>query len=200
MEREIRDWFARHDGDDGDFFVTTSAHPFAVIPPKPDTDTVVYCTKQHCILGLIHKLGGPPRFAAVLRGGLPSDDDANWLVSQVGSRRLLFLGDADPSDLLAFYWLRERLPIQYAGLSDQLLLQCGVELRDNLTIQLAESEVAALPLVHQCLGDVPSQLGQWCSDLLASGRKIELEALFSFATCTPSELEAALLKDTRGRP
>jgi hypothetical protein len=193
MERQIRDWFARQKCGDGDFFVPTSSYPFAIIPPKANTDTFVYCTKQHCILRLVHELGRNPSFAAILRGGLPSDDDAKWLCSLVGSRRLLFLGDADPSDLLIFSWLREHLPIQYGGLMDQLLLQCGVELSDNLSIQLVESEMAALPLVTQCLGDLSSHLGPRCSGLLSSGRKIEVEALFSFATCTPSELEAALL-------
>jgi hypothetical protein len=72
-------------------------------------------------------------------------------------------------------------------------MKCGVELQDNLTIQLAESEVAALPLVKACLGDLHSHLGRSCADLLLSGRKVELEALFSFAKCTPPEIEAALL-------
>jgi hypothetical protein len=83
--------------------------------------------------------------------------------------------------LLVFAWLRECLPIEYGGLSDRLLLQCGVELNDNLTLELKESETAALPLVAECLGDLTSHLGPWCRGLLASGRKIEMEALFSFA-------------------
>ena len=193
MEPQIRDWFANQENANGDFYIATSGHPFTVIPPKPNTDTIVYCTKQHCILKLVHELGSNHSFGVILRSGLPSDEDANWLCSEVGSRRLLFLGDADPSDLLIFSWLHERLPIEYGGLTDQLLVQCGVEMSDNLTIQLAEFELAALLLVTQCLGDLTSQLGPWCSGLLSSGRKIEVEALFSFATCTPSELEAALL-------
>lgn len=193
MEPQIRDWFARHENGDGDFHVATSCDPFTVIPPKPNSDTIVYCTKQHCLLKLVHELGGNHSFGAILRGGLPSDEDANWLRCQVGSRRLLFLGDADPADLLIFSLIREHFPIEYRGLSDQLLMQCDVELSANLTIQLAESELAALPSVTQCLGNLTSHLGPWCSSLLSSGRKIELEALFSFATCAPSELEAALL-------
>lgn len=194
MEREIRDCFAKYENSAGDFVLATSGWPFTVIPPKASTDAILYCTKQHSLLGLIQKLDRDPNFEAILRYGLPSEEVADWLRSQVGSRRLLFLGDADPADLLIYSWLRERLPIQYAGLSDELLLRCGVELSDHLTIQLAESEVAALPLVRQCLGDLPRHVGQWCSDLLNSGRKIEVEALISFATCTPSELEAALLR------
>lgn len=193
METQIRDWFAKHENSDGDFYIPTSCHPFTFIPQKSNSDTVVYCTKQHCLLKLVHELGGNHSFGAILRSGLPSDDDAIWLYSEVESRRLLFLGDADPADLLIFAWLHERLPIEYRGLSDELLIQCGVELRDNLTIQLSESEIAALPLVSHYLGDLTSQLGPWCSALLSSGRKIEVEALISFATCAPSEFQAALL-------
>lgn len=193
MKTQIRDWFVRHENGDGDFYIATSCHPFTVIPPKPNTDTIVYCTKPHCLIKLVHELGGKHSFGTILRSGLPSDDDAKWLCSEVGSRRLLFLGDADPADLLVFSWLREHLPIEYVGLADQLLVQSGVELRDNLTIQLTKSEVAALPLVSQYLGNLSTQLGPWCTGLLTSGRKIEVEALISFATCTPSELESALL-------
>jgi len=103
------------------------------------------------------------------------------------------LGDADPSDLLIFALLRESLPIEYAGLNDQLLLNSGVELQGHLTIPLADSEVAALPLVSECFGDLPNHLGTWCSGLISSGRKIEVEALFSFASGTSTEIEAALL-------
>ncbi|TWU27827.1 hypothetical protein [Bythopirellula polymerisocia] len=194
MLDEIRDWFATHELDGGDFFACPSGYPFTVVPPKPGTETILYSTKTDSIRRLVHDLEGNQTFAAILRGGLPSDDDLYWFRSQVGSRQLLFWGDADPADLLTFAWLRESLPIQYCGLSDNILQQCGVELRDNLTIQLAESEVAALPLVTKCLGDLQSHLGSWCSGLLSSGRKIEVEALFSFAKCTPSELETVLLE------
>jgi hypothetical protein len=193
MKRNIRDWFARHEDGDGDFHVATSCCPFTVIPPRPSGDAIVYCTKQHCILKLAHELGSQMSFAAILRSGLPSDDDVSWLGSLVGSRRLVFLGDADPSDLLIFALLRESLPIEYGGLTDQLLVNSGVQLQNHLTIPLTESEVAALPLVSKCLGDLPSRLGPWCSCLISSGRKIEVEALFSFATGTPSEIEAALI-------
>ncbi|MEM8944585.1 MAG: hypothetical protein AAGD11_05315 [Planctomycetota bacterium] len=143
---------------------------------------------------LIHDLDGKQSFGAIMRSGLPLDEDMSWIGAQVSSRRLLFFGDADPVDLLIFAWLREHLSVTYAGLSDDLLRKCEVDLRDNFTIQLTEPEVSALQLVEACLGDVHSYIGGWCTDLLLSGRKVELEALFSFATCTPLEFEAALLE------
>lgn len=193
MRESIREWFVTHELDGGDFFACSSGYPWSVVPPKPDSETVVYCTKTHCLSKLIHDLGGKQSFAAILRSGLPSDEELDWIRTQVSSRRLLFLGDADPADLLTFAWLRECVPVTYSGLSDVLLMNCGVELQDNLTIQLAESEVSALPLIKACLGDLHSHLGRWCADLLLSGRKVELEALFSFAKCTPPEIEFALL-------
>lgn len=187
----IRDWFATHE--DGDFLISPRSHPFSVVPPIRTTEAVIYCTKQHCVSRLIHDIGRPPFFAAVLRGGLPSDVDVDWLASIVGSRRLLFLGDTDPPDLLIFAWLRERIDIRYLGISDQLLTRCAVPRSDNLLIPLSDTESAAMPLVSQLFADSQSQLGNWCSNLLASRRKIELEALFNFATCTPIEMESALV-------
>jgi len=192
MKHPIYEWFAAHEADDWDFFLPLNGYPFSVVPPKPETENIIYCTKPHCLHRLVHDLGSKHSFAAIMRSGLPCDDDLDWLRPQVASRKLLFLGDADPADLLTFAWLSEHLTIRYAGLSDALLLQCGVELNDELTIPMSKPEIAALQLVAECLGEMQSRLGPWCSGLLSSGRKIELEALFSFAKCTPSEFECAL--------
>ena len=132
-------------------------------------------------------------FAAVLRHGLPSEADASWLAATAGWRRLLFLGDADPADLLIYAWLRERaclqknLAIEYCGLSDTLLQKCGVPFENRLTIEMKPSELAAMPLIAEHLGDLTALLGPWCAGLLAAGHKIELEAPFSFATCGPAQ-------------
>jgi hypothetical protein len=193
MQCQIRDWFAKHDGEDGDFFISSRGHPFSVVPPRDTTETVVYCTKQHCILTLFHDLCDEPSFAAILRSGLPSEAEADWLGAIVGSRRFLFLGDADPADLLIFAYLRERVAIKYLGLTDELFFQCGVPLGDNLTIAMSESELAASSLMSECFVDLQTELGKWCSGLLRSGHKVELEALFSFATCSPSQMAAAFV-------
>jgi hypothetical protein len=105
----------------------------------------------------------------------------------------VFLGDADPADLLIYVWLRERLAIEYRGLSDVLFEKCGVPFENHLTIEMKPSERAAMPLIVQHLGDLPSTLGPWCAGLLATGRKIELEALFSFTTRNPAQIAAAFI-------
>ena len=191
MPCPIRDWFATHE--DGDFFIAPRSQSLSVAPPHTTADTVVYCTKQHCLSRLIPGAGDPPSFGAVLRCGLPSDADVGALASIVGKRRLLFLGDADPPDLLIFSWLRERIDIHYLGVSDELLRRCSVELSDHLSIPLSDTEAAAMPLVLKSGVDLQSQLGAWCSSWLTSGKKIELEALFNFARCTPTELAAKLV-------
>jgi hypothetical protein len=192
MQHPIRDWFEQND-DDGDFCIAPRSLPFDVVPPGRATDAVLYSTKPHPILKLLHELDDEPPFAAVLRYGLPSSEtDIVWLASTVGSRRLVFLGDADPADLLIYAWLRERLAIEYIGLSDTLLEKCGVPLKSDLTIEMKRSELSAMPLVSQHLGDLTSILGPWCAGLFVAGRKIELEALFSFATCSPTQIAAAL--------
>ena len=198
MHHLIRDWFEQHDGDDGDFCIVPRSYSFDVIPPAEATNTVLYSTKPHPIHKLLHALDEEkPRddlpFAAVLRRGLPSESEAAWLAATAGSCRLLFLGDADPADLLIYAWLRERLAIEYCGLSDALLQKFGAPFENCLTIEMKPSERDAMPLVSEHLGDLPAMLGPWCSSLLAAGRKIELEAQFSFATVTPPQIAAAII-------
>jgi hypothetical protein len=210
MQHPIRDWFEQHDGDDGDFCIPPHSYPFDVVPPTDATDTVLYSTKQHPILKLLHelddemqgdeKLGDWPPFAAVLRYGLSSESDAAWLAETVGSRRLVFLGDADPADLLIYAWLREHFAIEYRGLNDTLLQKCGVPFENRLTIEMKPSERAAMPLVTEHLRDLPSTLGPWCLGMLNAGRKIELEALFSFAACAPAQIAAAILTESAHAP
>ncbi len=192
MDCEIRDWFSSH-ADEIDFFVAPRSYPFAVFPPATAADAVIYCTKKQCLYHLVEKLNAAASFGAIMRGGLPSDTDMHWLQSIVGSRRLLFLGDADPPDLLLFAWLRQRMNISYVGTCEQLLAKCGVPLGENLTIPMSNSERAAMPLLRRHLPDAGEVVGEWCYDLLESEHKIELEALFSGATVKPEEMQSFLM-------
>ncbi|TWT77403.1 hypothetical protein Pla123a_20640 [Posidoniimonas polymericola] len=191
MDCPIREYFAKTNG--GDFFVAEPINAFSVLPPDHDTNVVVYFSKTTTFRWLIQRLGENRRFAAIARGFLPADHEVDWMRQFVGERRFVFLGDADPVDLLTFAWLRQRLPIEYTGLSDDLLQATGTPRNDSLLINLNEQETAALPLVQQFIDDLPGLVGQWCAGLLASGRKIEAEAMLSCATCTPLEMQAALL-------
>jgi hypothetical protein len=96
MKNPIRDWFEQHDGNDADFTIAPRAYPFTVVPPTDATGTVLYSTKPHPILKLLHELsieelsieelsieelsieelGNEPHFAAVLSCGLPSVSEA----------------------------------------------------------------------------------------------------------------------------
>lgn len=186
MQCPIREWFATHE--DGDFTVARN-EPFLVVEPKLATDKVIFCTKRHGLSRLTQNLGELDfPIAAIMRYGLPTENDLNELTSIVGTRRLLFLGDADPPDLLIFVWLRERIEIQYLGISDDLLMRCDVPKENHLTIPLSKCESDAMPLVTRVFENWQSHLGIWCSTLLQSGQKIELEAIFSFAKCSPIEM------------
>lgn len=194
MKDKIRQWFEQPGVWDGDFFIARRTDSYDVIPPAWDMDAVIYCTKKHCIGQLVRSLEGRTNFGAVSRYGLTSEGDMEWLRSFVGSRRLLFWGDADPADLLHYAWLREELSIEYAGMSDRLLAECRTALADHMIINFRDdSERAALPLVRECLGDLAELLGPLCAGLLETGRKIEMEALLSCKQCTPQEMESALL-------
>jgi hypothetical protein len=198
MKDKIRQWFEQHDIsrddiNDGDFYIPDRSYPFDVIPPRADSEAVLYCTKKSCLHRFVTSLENPPTFGAVAYAGLPPEDDMEWLHKLVGSRRLLFWGDADPADLLAYAWLRELLPIEHVGISDRLLSECKVVVNENYTIELSSLERAALPLIAECLGDLTKLLGPECGGLLSAGRKIEMEVLLGFHQCTPQEMEAALL-------
>lgn len=191
MDCPIRDYFEKTNG--GDFYVAERTNAFSVLPPDPDTNVVVYFSKTTPYHLLVERLSEDRRFAPIARGFLPAEHEADWMRQLVGERRFVFLGDADPVDLLIYAWLRQRVPIEYVGLSDRLLDATGTPRCDNLLIKLNEQESAALPLLHQSISDLEALIGPWCAGLLSSGRKIEAEAMLSFATCTPLELQAELL-------
>lgn len=191
MACEIRDYFERTDG--GDFFVAGRNQPFSVLPPRSDTDTVLFFSKTTPYARLCQTLGDELRYAAVARGCLPFEEEVDWMRQFVGERRFLFLGDADPVDLLMFAWLQQRLPIEHAGLTDELLRATGTPFEDHLTIKLNQQEINALPLVERFLSDLTGLIGPWCAGLLSTGRKVEVEAMLSCSTCSPAGMQNALL-------
>lgn len=200
MDR-VRNWFVDHDGD-GDFAISPQDHPFSVVPPASTSPCILYTTKPRSVLvPFSHtSLGFPCGFIG--RYGLPDDRDLDWLRFTAQGRALIYLGDADPPDLLVFAWLRAHLRVLYRGLNDSLLAECGVALRDQISISQSGSEMAAMPLVRECLPDLGDLLGGECTAILNSGRKIEVEAMISFATAGPSAIVNAMAAqpDNSARP
>lgn len=185
----IRKWFV--DLDDGEF-VQPRGYPYVVVPPSPTSEVFLYTTKKDGILSKFWQCPEVNSFGFIGRYGLPEDEDVAWLRTASGGRKFLFVGDADPPDLLIFSWLRSRIDISFRGLNDTLLQKCGVTLRDCITIRLSPSEAAAVPLVLKDLPDVEDLLGPNCAALFKSGRKIEVEALISFAEVEPHVLLGAM--------
>ena len=185
----IRKWFA--DFEDGEF-VQHSGYPYVLVPPSPSSPNFLYTTKPDGILSKVALCPEYSSFGVIGRYGLPDDDDVIWLNTAAGGRQILFVGDADPPDLLIFSWLRSRMNISFRGVNDTLLKQCGVDLSQHITIRHSPTEAAAVPLVIQYLPDFEKLLGSDCAALFKSGRKIEVEALINFATVEPQVMLDAM--------
>jgi len=90
-------------------------------------------------------------------------------------REVIFVGDADPVDLLVFAWLREHLSTEWFGVSDRFLLAQGMRFRPRVQIPLASSEQETIEQLGRFCPDYRMLLGKECSALLDAGMKIELE-------------------------
>ena len=124
MPDRIRQWFVDHA--DGDFSIPPAGWEFSCLPPSAAGGGIVYTTKPRPLLGARQPTFNDPVEGLIGRYGLPSESDLAWLAPLLADRRALFVGDADPADLLVFAWLRSRIEIAYRGVSDALLERCCV--------------------------------------------------------------------------
>jgi hypothetical protein len=190
MRDEIRKWFLNRE--DGEFATLPQDQPYAVIPAPARTDCVLYTTKAQSMLAALFRNGAEVPCGMIGRYGLPADDDMHFIKALVGPRQLVFVGDADPCDLLIFGWLRSRIDIGFRGVNDLLCGLCGVKVDERFTIAQLVAESAAMPLVAKCLGDYTNLVGSSCARLLAAGRKIEVESLVASAMLNPKALADAI--------
>jgi hypothetical protein len=178
--RRIEEYFAAHE--DGQFSRPSRELAFTVMGPASRAAKVLYTTKVHAtdpLFGEDLLLG----YGWIARYGLPDASDAAWLRQFTGGRTLLFLGDLDPPDLLVFTWLRYKLrgiKLRHVGVNDHLLAACELTPTSRCTIECCESELGALPLLDHVWPDWRATVGPTCAALLASGRKLEVEAVVSF--------------------
>jgi len=175
----IAKWFAEHN--DGEFARPARTHPYTVIVPAPSTRTVLYTTKPQCVLYPLARCDTTLPIAMVGRYGLPNEEDVAWLRGLAGDRVVCFLGDADPADLLVFTWLRSQMAVTYAGVNDSLMSKIGVRWTDGVSVPLADSESAALPLLAELCPNFRALLGAQCAGLLDRGRKLEVEGVTSLS-------------------
>ena len=172
---EISAWFRGKGA--GELVQLPATHPYSVTVPSPGTRHLLYTTKPACVLRALEEGGGPASIQVVGRAGLPNEDDAAWLRTLVGDRIVLFLGDADPADLLVFAWIRSQIPVSYVGVSDLLVQKLGASVEDSATIPLAADERTAVSLLTNFCPDYRAIVGPQCAELLDRGRKIEMEAV-----------------------
>ncbi|MCE9528109.1 MAG: hypothetical protein K8R36_18870 [Planctomycetales bacterium] len=168
----IEKWFREHD--DGDFSIVPAGIPSVRGGETLAPRTLIYTTKQYCLPRIEISAFVQP-VATLARYGLPSRDDLDFLRGSGSEISRLFFGDADPPDLLVFAWLREHLPIQWAGVSDDFLNSRSYAGYPGIHIRLSDSERAAVAELGRLCPDYRKLLGDSCASLLENGMKIELE-------------------------
>ncbi len=158
MRDEIRKWFLDHE--DGDFAILPQDHPYTVVPAPARSQCVLYTTKAQSLLAALSGNGVEVPCGVIGRYGLPAEDDVNFIKALVGKRQFVFVGDADPCDLLIFAWLRSWIDISFRGVNDLLCELCGVQVDERLTIAQSDAESAAMSLVARCVATTPALLAQ----------------------------------------
>ncbi len=168
----IEAWF--QDKDDGEFCVYPADHKSVLTGDHAVARTIIYTTKRHC-LRKIDGLALESPIATIGRGGLPVIEDLALLRYQVGTVNRVFIGDADPPDILVFSWLREHVPILWHGVNDDFLMRHGKLPEPCIKIPMSDSERETVQKLQEFCPDFRELLGQYCASSLDQGFKIELE-------------------------
>lgn len=168
----IEDWFRAND--DGEFCEYSADHKSSLTGDHSNARTIIYTTKSHCI-PYIRGLTLDSPVAMIGRYGLPFSEDLALLYPNTKSINRVFIGDADPPDILVFSWLREHVPILWYGVNDDFLIRQDNRTFDGIHIALSDRERETVQKLPQLCPDFRELLGQYCSSLLEAGFKIELE-------------------------
>src|SRR5882757_7852162 len=100
----IGQWFVSHS--DAEFVQLPYYVPYSVIFPRSGTGQFIYSTKPAVASRALDRLPAIRHLGLIGRYGLPSGSEVNWIRELIGEYPLLFIGDADPVDLMIFAWLR----------------------------------------------------------------------------------------------
>ncbi len=171
----IEAWFADHD--DGEFVCGIASHPYSVLG-QGNEGCVIFTAKPHIVSRVIEESEAGGELGMIGRCGLPSREDLGWISRVVGRRRLLFLGDMDPVDLMVFAWLRALLhpkPVTHIGVNDSFLEKREAPSIRIFSMPCAPSEQQSLGLLKKVLPDLGEIVGRNCASMLDQGIKIELD-------------------------
>jgi len=192
----IEEWFLTHNGD-GEFYRPDSSTPYTVITPSKLNTQIVFCTKP-AIVSRLFDGNSPSDVTGIIgRCGLPYVPDLRWVRRIAGGRRIVFLGDMDPVDLMIFAWLRIHLThkrIAFLGIGDVLLKCMRLPLSSTNTIPLAPSEGRAVGHLAVVLPKFHHIIGPKCSRLIKGGYKVEVEALMGSGSRTGRALRRAIAR------
>ncbi|MBA4107712.1 MAG: hypothetical protein C0485_18420 [Pirellula sp.] len=177
----IQEWFAQS-GDKSEFWRCEPTDAFTVIGPSSESaDTIyVYSTKPLCVTAAKREHREFDGLGFIGRYGLPRAKDVEWTGRLLDGRRMVFLGDMDPVDLMVFAWWRASLEpdqVAYLGVSDHYLQRLEIVIPENYTMELSPCEQRAMPVLEAVCPDYRSLVGPGGAALLDGGMKIELEAV-----------------------
>lgn len=187
----IEDWFAANNFD-GAFHRSADDAP-RITNLSSRAAHVIYTTKWASLGAAVARSGKPERFALISCCGLPFGEHLEEVRARLGGRKLHFFGDLDPPALMIFAWLRECLgaDLTHAAINDRFLIALDRPIPASYCINLEPSERQAFALMPAFLPDLSNVVGPTCHALLASGRKIELEAAVSSQRSAEFVLRAA---------
>ena len=106
--QSIEDWFHSHE--DGEFGVQPASCASMRVGQSSDATTIIYSTKQYCLPRITDVVDPQQAVAKIARYGLPIHDDLPFIHGSSPAVNRVFIGDADPPDILVYSWLREHLP------------------------------------------------------------------------------------------
>ena len=171
--KSIESWF--RENEDGELCELPIDYLSARTGDHFNARTVMYTTKSHC-LPRVRGLGNfEAPIATIGRYGLPSSHDLPLIQGSSTVINRIFMGDADPPDILVFSWLREHVPICWHGVNDEFLVRHGNRDCEGIRIQLSDAERETVKKLPQYCPDYRDMLGEYCSSLIDDGFKIELE-------------------------
>ena len=182
IAQTIEQWFDRHNGD-GDFVITHNKASYTVSSSKLRRQPLIYCTKPVFVASAFRRESKASSISLLGHCGLPPANDLPWIKSFVKGRRVYFVGDMDPPDLLIFKWLQNRLlpkEIKYLGVSDEMLIAADmVNDIKSLFIPMSQVESESYRALLSTDATLMSLVGTRCAQCLSKGYKIELDAILS---------------------